>query len=133
MPKIILNPEVFNDQRDAKAVAWNEALRIWQEETKFIPAFVITAEQQEFFEDTAYANDELMLKRTIMARIITHDTSVAEITKPQYTECRRLLNDIIQKYKGEDVAVVRELLAALPKPGRYGEPVAGTEAPGADE
>jgi hypothetical protein len=133
MPKIIINPEVFNDQRDAKAVAWNEALRIWMEANKFIPKFIVTEKQQEFFQDTAYSQDELMLKRTIIARIITHDTSVADVTEPERAECVRLLEDILKKYKGDDLQTVSELLQALPKAGDYGEPEAGTESPDAEE
>ena len=114
MPKIVINPEVFNDDRDALAIAYNEALRIVMEERSFDPQFEPTEKQREFFADTAYANDEIMLRRTIMARIITHDTSVADITAGERAECVRLLELILGYYQGPDVAMVRQLLADLP-------------------
>lgn len=56
MPGVIkLNPAVYSDKRDAAAVAWNEALRLFMEDTGFEPVFEVTPEQEEFFKDTAYA------------------------------------------------------------------------------
>lgn len=131
MPKIVINPEVFQDNREALAVAWNEALRIWMEENKFNPGFEVTDKQREFFADTAYSADELMLKRTIVARIITHDTSVSDITPEQNESCRLLLETILKTYKGPDVEMVRVLLKDLQPPGDSGEPESGFQAPGA--
>lgn len=59
MPGTIrLNPEIFNDKRDAYAVVVDEALRLWMEDTGFEPEFEITPEQEEFFRGTAYAEGE---------------------------------------------------------------------------
>lgn len=55
---IKLNPSIFTDKRDAHAVAWDEALRLWMEEINFEPEFEITPEQEDFFKDTAYAEGE---------------------------------------------------------------------------
>lgn len=55
---IKINPEIFSDKRDAHAVAWDEALRLWMEDTGFEPAFEVTPEQEEFFRGTAYAEGE---------------------------------------------------------------------------
>lgn len=133
MPKIVINPEVFKDQRDALAVAWNEGLRVFMEEHDFKPRFMVTPKQQEFFQDTAYAEDELMLKRTILARIITHDTSVADVTEEEHAECVRLLTLILRKYKGPDSEIVKRLLEGLPGVGDSGTPESGYEGAGAPE
>lgn len=142
MPKIVINPEVFQDKRDALAVAWNEGLRVFMEEHSFVPKFTVTQKQEEFFADTAYASDEVMLKRTILARIITHDTSVADVTEEEHAECVRLLSLVLRKYKGPDTAIVNRLLDGLPEVGDSGEPESGysgqdeeegvPEAPGAE-
>ena len=55
---IKLNPSIFTDKRDALAVCWDEALRLWMEEINFEPEFEITPEQEEFFKDTAYAEGD---------------------------------------------------------------------------
>lgn len=52
---IKINPAVLEDKRDAAAVAWNEALRLFMEDTGFEPEFNVTPEQDKFFADTAYA------------------------------------------------------------------------------
>ena len=84
-PRIIINPEVFNDKRDALCVAMNEAFRIIMEMNGFDPASEPTPAQRRFFADTAYANDEVMLRRTILARICTFDTSIGEPSKGEHT------------------------------------------------
>lgn len=76
-PRIVVNPEVFSDSRDALCVALNEAFRIIMEVNGFEPQAEPTPAQRRFFADTAYANDELMLRRTILARICTFDTSIS--------------------------------------------------------
>lgn len=76
-PRIAVNPEVFSDDRDALCVALNEAFRIIMEINGFDPVAEPTDAQRRFFADTAYANDETMLRRTILARICTFDTSIS--------------------------------------------------------
>ena len=116
--RIVINPNVFKDQRDALAVAWNEGLRIWMELNKFDPQFEVTPAQRAFFADTAYAEDDIMLKRTIVARIITHDTSVGEITPEQLAACEELLTAILQDGDTPDAdkPMVEKLLGGLPQP-----------------
>lgn len=90
-PRIVINPAVFEDKRDALCVAFNEALRIVMEETDFEPMSEPTDKQREFFADTAYADNELQLRRTILARIATLDTSVKDPTDEQIEETMELL------------------------------------------
>ena len=96
MPGVILiNPDVFQDKRDALAVAWNEALRLTIEDIKFEPKFEITPAQVKFFRNTAYSQDESALRKTIVARIATHDTSVSP-SPEQEKETVRLLDLILE-------------------------------------
>lgn len=94
--QIYINPEVVNDQRDALAVAYNEAYRIIMEQQGFEPQAEPTPEQVQFFSDTAYANDPLMMKRTITARIATYDGSVPNPTPEQYQDVVDMLNMVME-------------------------------------
>lgn len=76
-PRIVINPSVFEDDKDALCVAFNEAFRIIMEMNGFEPQSEPTEAQRRFFADTPYANDELQLRRTILARICTFDTSIS--------------------------------------------------------
>lgn len=96
MPGVItINPSVFGDKRDAMAVAVNEALRLFIEDTKFVPKFEVTEEQRRLFRGTAYADDDGAMRRTITARVATFDTSVKP-TPDQVSETRRLLGLVME-------------------------------------
>lgn len=113
---IKLNPAIFKDKRDAAAVAWNEALRLFMEDEAFTPKFDVTPAQLEFFKGTAYADDPGALAKTVVARIATRDTSVPDPTPGQIAETRRLLEAVLKKHKGTpDAAVVEKMLAEIPR------------------
>lgn len=95
-PRIVLNPAVFRDKRDALCVTFNEAIRIVCEMTGFEPVSEPTEKQRKFFADTAYANDELQLRRTILARIATLDTSVSDPTDEQLEETAEMLEMVME-------------------------------------
>lgn len=95
-PRIVLNPAVFHDKRDALCVAMNEAIRIVCEMNGFEPVSEPTEKQRKFFADTAYANDELQLRRTILARIATLDTSVSDPTDEQLEETAEMLEMVME-------------------------------------
>lgn len=95
-PRIVINPEVFNDKRDALCVAMNEAFRILMETMGFDPSSEPTEKQRRFFSDTAYADDENMLRRTIIARIATFDTSVSDPTDEQVQETCEFLHYVME-------------------------------------
>ena len=76
-PRIIVNPEVMHDKRDALCIGWNEALRVVMEAMGYEPTSEPTDAQRRFFADTPYADDELQLRRTILARICVFDTSIS--------------------------------------------------------
>lgn len=95
-PRIVINPQVFRDKRDALCVAFNEAFRVVMEMNGFEPAFEPTEAQRKFFADTAYADDELQLRRTILARIATLDTSVKDPTDEQLEETAEMLEMVME-------------------------------------
>lgn len=76
-PRIVINPSTFSNKKDALCVAWNEALRIAMEAMDYQPTSEPTEAQRRFFADTPYADDELQLRRTILARICVFDTSIS--------------------------------------------------------
>ena len=76
-PRIVINPSTFKNRKDALCVAFNERFRIAMEEYGFEPKSEPTPAQRKFFADTAYADDEVQLRRTILARILTLDTSIS--------------------------------------------------------
>lgn len=95
-PRIVLNPAVFHDKRDALCVAMNEAIRVVCEMNGFEPVSEPTEKQRKFFADTAYADDELQLRRTILARIATLDTSVSDPTDEQLEETAEMLEMVME-------------------------------------
>ena len=123
MARIIVNPKVFDDERDALCVAYNEAFRIVMEETGFDPVSEPTDEQRKFFSDTAYADDEMQLRRTIIARICTFDTSVENPTDEQVQEAVEFLESVLEggfpKTRQEQATVqkIKDILSAVPMKG----------------
>ena len=95
-PRIVLNPAVFHDKRDALCVTFNEAFRVVMEDNGFEPVSEPTDRQRRFFADTAYADDEVQLRRTILARIATLDTSVSDPTDEQLQETVEMLEMVME-------------------------------------
>ena len=117
MASIKINPAVFNDNRDAVATAWNEGLRLWMEDNGFQPQFDFTPEQQAFFAKTAYSQDANAMRKTIVARIATRDTSVPGPTPEQVGETLRLLDEVGKSINrmSADAGVVKALAEDLRK------------------
>lgn len=117
-PRIVINPKVFGDKRDALCVAFNEAFRVVMEENAFEPVSEPTEKQRKFFADTAYADDEVQLRRTILARIATLDTSVGDPTDEQIEETVEMLEMVMEvgapqtEEEQRNVQRLRDLLAA---------------------
>lgn len=95
-PRIVINPSTFRNKKDALCVAFNEAFRVLMELNGFEPGSEPTDEQRRFFADTAYAEDELQLRRTILARIATLDTSVKDPTPDQVGETLEFLHTVLE-------------------------------------
>lgn len=121
MARIVINPEVFEDKRDAVCVAFNEGFRLIMEEMAFNPVSEPTEEQREFFAKTAYGKDEVMLRRTILARIATFDTSVKNPTQEQVEETLEFLSDVLKsgapqnQFEQSAVTRIRTVLESLLK------------------
>lgn len=126
-PRIVINPAVFRDSRDALCVAMNEAYRVLMEDWAYDPVAEPTERQREFFADTAYAEDEQMLRRTILARICTFDTSVEDPTQEQVEEAVDFLDEVMESGAPQDegeqslVRRTRDVLAAAADAGTRGE------------
>ena len=137
-PRIVVNPSTFGNKKDALCVACNEAFRIVMEETGFEPVSEPTDAQREFFSDTAYADDELQLRRTIIARICTFDTSVKDPTDGQIQESVEFLHSVLEagypqnEWEQSLVQKLLDILSRVPTGRRGGtsrpEPGAGGRA-----
>lgn len=108
--RIVINPQVLSDKRDGLAVAYNEAYRVLMELNNFVPKAEPTQEQIDFFSDTAYADDPVMLKRTITARVATYDSSVPNPTPEQYKDAANMLKmvakaGVIQNQQEEEIVM----------------------------
>lgn len=95
-PRIVINPTTFKNSKDALCVAFNEGFRLWMEMNDFQPQSEPTDAQRKFFSDTAYADDEVQLRRTILARIATFDTSVKDPTDDQLSETASFLGAVLE-------------------------------------
>jgi len=93
-PRIVINPSTFKNGKDALCVAFDEAFRVLMEVNGFDPVSEPTEAQRKFLSDTEYATDEVMLRRTILARILTFDTSVKDPTDEQLQEAKEFLDAI---------------------------------------
>jgi hypothetical protein len=138
--RIVINPSTFSNTKDAKCVAWNEAFRLVMAEMDFSPVSEPTEEQRKFFSDTAYANDEMMLRRTILARICVFDTSVKNPTDEQISEAVEFLEAVMKAgapQSAEEQSVVQrahDRLAATVNAPRGGTaPTGGEEPPSPQE
>lgn len=142
-PRIVLNPAVFSDKRDALCVAFNEAIRLVCEENGFEPVSEPTEAQRKFFADTAYADDELQLRRTILARIATLDTSVKDPTDEQLEETVEMLEMVMEvgapqnEWEQQAVQRLHDFVAKARQsprdPAKTPEPPREEGAPVADE
>ena len=124
MARIIINPQVLKDSRDAMCVAFDEAFRILMEYMDFECVSEPTDEQRRFFADTAYADDEVQLRRTILARICTLDTSVKDPTDEQLQEAVEFLDSVMEsgapqnEWEQRSVQRLRDVVAAIPPAGK---------------
>ena len=131
-PRVIINPQVMKDDRDALCVAFNESFRIIQEINGFDPVAEPTEKQRAFFADTAYRDDERMLRRTILSRICTFDTSVTDPTDEQLQEAVEFLDTVLEigapQNQWEQRAVER-IRTAISQALESGERVPASQAP----
>ena len=127
-PRIVINPSTFKNEKDALCVAFNEAFRLVMEEMEFDPVSEPTDAQRKFFSDTAYADDELQLRRTILARICTFDTSVKDPTDEQLQESVEFLGNVLEsgapqnEWEQKAVMRLRDVLSRVSSQGKHEAP-----------
>lgn len=136
-PRIVINPSTFHNEKDAACVMFNEAFRLCMEEMGFNPVSEPTDAQRKFFSDTAYRDDELQLRRTILARICTFDTSVKDPTDEQIQEAVEFLTSVMEagapqnEWEQQAVMRLRDVIAKVAEKGRRtGTPTGPSQAPG---
>lgn len=122
-PRIVINPSTFRNEKDALCVAFNEAFRLVMEEMGFNPVAEPTEAQRRFFSDTAYRNDELQLRRTVLARVCTFDTSVKDPTDEQLQEAVEFLTSVLEagapqnEWEQRSVMRLRDVIAQVAERG----------------
>ena len=80
---IILNPYSKLTPEQKNAVALNEAIRLVIKKSNFPVEFDLTEKQKEFFKGTEYEKNEDEAKKSILARLLTNDSSVQEPSEEQ--------------------------------------------------
>lgn len=136
-PRIVINPSTFHNEKDAACVMFDEAFRLCMEEMEFDPVAEPTEAQRKFFSDTAYRDDERQLRRTILARICTFDTSVKDPTDEQLQEAVEFLGSVLEAgapqndWERQAVERLRDVIAQVAERGhRTGTPTGPSQAPG---
>ena len=126
--RIIINPSTFKNEKSALCVAMNERFRIAMEQYGFEPQSEPTDKQRRFFADTAYADDEVQLRRTILARILTLDTSVKDPTDEQLQEAVEFLTSVMEagapqnEWEQQAVMRLRDVISQVSAKGVREEP-----------
>lgn len=80
---IILNPYSSLTPEQKNAVALNEAIRLVIKKSNFPIDFELTDSQKEFFKGTEYEKNQEEAKKSILARILTNDSSVQTPSEEQ--------------------------------------------------
>lgn len=88
--KIILNPYSKLNAQEKQAVATNEAIRLLLKKINFTPKFDLTKEQIDFFKGTEYESNPEEAKKSILARILTKDSSAQSPSKEQVEIAKEL-------------------------------------------
>ena len=123
-PRIVVNPSTFKNEKDALCVAFDEGFRLVMEYMDFECVSEPTDEQRRFFADTAYADDEVQLRRTILARICTLDTSIKDPTDEQLQEAVEFLDSVMEsgapqnEWEQRSVQRLRDVVASIPPAGK---------------
>ena len=92
--RVILNPFSNLDPKQKQSVLLNEAARLWMRQNNIVPEFNLTEQQKKAFANTPYGDDELALKQSIVARILSGDPSALDVTPEQRSLAERIANEM---------------------------------------
>jgi hypothetical protein len=91
--RIVLNPYSGLKYEQQLTVAKNEAIRLFMRENQIDPQFKVTPKQMKAFQGSAYGTDEPAFRQTLVARILTNDSSAEDVTDEQ----RKVAQSIMQQ------------------------------------
>ena len=94
--RIVLNPYSGLKYEQQLTVAKNEAIRLFMRVNQIDPQFKVTPKQMKAFQGSAYGTDEPALRQTLVARILTNDSSAEDVTDEQ----RKVAESIMQQLSG---------------------------------
>tara|TARA_R110000772_G_C13002268_1_gene408363 strand:+ start:45 stop:536 length:492 start_codon:yes stop_codon:yes gene_type:complete len=90
---IVLNPFSTLPAEQLTHLVDNESIRLKMNKDQFVPPeFEITPEQKKFFKKTAYADNPVAMRQTILARIYSGDTESMKYTPEQNKELESYLS-----------------------------------------
>ena len=98
--RIVLNPYSGLKYEQQLTVAKNEAIRLFMRENQIDPQFKVTPKQMKAFQGSAYGTDEPALRQTLVARILTNDSSAEDVTDEQ----RKVAQSIMQQLSKRNAA-----------------------------
>ena len=91
---VVLNPFSKLSSKELSFLVDNESIRLKMNQDKFVPPeFEITPEQKEFFAKTAYKDNPVAMRQTILARIYSGDNQSMQYTPEQRETLKQYLSD----------------------------------------
>jgi hypothetical protein len=95
--RIVLNPYSGLKYEQQLAVAKNEAIRLFMRESQIDPQFKVTPEQMKKFQGGPYGTNEPALRQTLVARILTNDSSAGDVTEEQRVAAQSVMQRLNAK------------------------------------
>jgi hypothetical protein len=95
--RIVLNPYSGLKYDQQLGVAKNEAIRLFMRENQIDPQFKVTPEQMKSFQGTAYGTNEPALRQTLVARILTGDSSAGNATEEQRKAAQSIMQQLSKR------------------------------------
>jgi hypothetical protein len=94
--RIVLNPYSGLSEAERKAVAQNEAVRLWLRTRGITPLFGLTGEQSAFFSGTPYGDPQNAqpARDSIMARMLSGDPSSGVASDEQQAWAQWMLRQL---------------------------------------
>ena len=111
--RVVVNPYSKLTPEGRKSLVENERIRHFMDETKPKLEFKPTSKQLEAFSGTEYGKPENIdkLRQTIVARILTGDSSAGDVTPEQ----RKAANSISEQWSGQNKpkTIVDQVMSAI--------------------
>lgn len=97
--RIVLNPYSGLSDEQKAVVAKNEAIRLFMRDNSIDPQFKVTPKQVKSFAGTEYGKkgNEGFMRQTLVARILTSDSSAEDVTDEQRKASQDIMQQLIKR------------------------------------